>query len=314
MKYLFTADLHINLRQKNVPKDWALNRYKILFTEIERVANKHNVRQIIFGGDIFDKLPSIEELALFINFLNRLSINEYDTVVYDGNHEATKKGQTFFQYLEPFLPENVFLVNQFTKFTDYDILPYKDLKSWKGEKGNILLTHVRGEIPPHVKPEIDLELFKDYNIVFAGDLHAHSNSQKNIVYPGSPVTVTFHRNKVKTGLIIFDNSGDWEWEEIKVPQLIRKTVSTEKEMIQTDYDHTIYELEGDALDLAKVKDTSILDKKLIKHASEAKLDLKNLSIFEELNLYCSKILKLPQNKLDKVMKAANDYIKETYLE
>ena len=47
-----------------------------------------------------------------------------------------------------------------------------------------LFTHVRGEIPPHVKPEVDLDRFEDFPIVFAGDLHAHSNSQRNIVYPG----------------------------------------------------------------------------------------------------------------------------------
>ena len=67
--------------------------------------------------------------------------------------------------------------------------------------GNICFTHVRGEIPPHVKPEMDLELFAKYDLVLAGDLHSYENSQKNILYPGSPVTTSFHRHNVDTGII-----------------------------------------------------------------------------------------------------------------
>ena len=61
-----------------------------------------------------------------------------------------------------------------------------------------LFTHVRGEIPPHVKPEVDLDRFEDFPVVFAGDLHAHSNTQRNIVYPRSPMTTSFHRTEVQT--------------------------------------------------------------------------------------------------------------------
>ena len=67
-----------------------------------------------------------------------------------------------------------------------------------------LFTHVRGEIPPHVKPEVELDRFEDFPVVFAGDLHAHSNTQKNIVYPGSPMTTSFHRKEVKTGYILIN--------------------------------------------------------------------------------------------------------------
>jgi len=49
---------------------------------------------------------------------------------------------------------------------------------------------------PHVKPEVDLDRFEDFPVVFAGDLHAHSNTQRNIVYPGSPMTTSFHRKEV----------------------------------------------------------------------------------------------------------------------
>ena len=37
MKVLFTADLHIKVGQKSVPREWAKNRYDILFSELSRV-------------------------------------------------------------------------------------------------------------------------------------------------------------------------------------------------------------------------------------------------------------------------------------
>ena len=89
-----------------------------------------------------------------------------------------------------------------------------------------LFTHVRGEIPPHVKPEVDLDRFEDFPVVFAGDLHAHSNTQRNIVYPGSPMTTSFHRNEVQTGYLLINPSNwRWIWEPFELPQLLRKTVS-----------------------------------------------------------------------------------------
>ena len=45
---LFTADWHIKLGQKNVPIDWAKNRYQIVFEQITELEDKANVH--IIGG------------------------------------------------------------------------------------------------------------------------------------------------------------------------------------------------------------------------------------------------------------------------
>ena len=58
---LYTADWHIKLGQKNVPVDWATNRYTMFFnqiTELEADCELH-----IIGGDLFDRVPSIDELT-----------------------------------------------------------------------------------------------------------------------------------------------------------------------------------------------------------------------------------------------------------
>jgi hypothetical protein len=35
-------------------------------------------------------------------------------------------------------------------------------------------------------------------------------------------------------------------------------------MVQTEFDHTIYEIEGDVSDLSSIKNSELLDKKVIK--------------------------------------------------
>ena len=37
---LFTADWHIKLGQKNVPKDWAINRYRMFFSQLADIEEK----------------------------------------------------------------------------------------------------------------------------------------------------------------------------------------------------------------------------------------------------------------------------------
>ncbi len=317
---LFTADWHIKLGQKNVPVSWALDRYKLFFEQIyslEKMCNMH-----IIGGDLFDRLPNMEELELYFSFIRGVSI---PTLIYDGNHEATKKNKTFFTQLKQASRD----INPLVQIVDisyhdsdfgFGVLPYADLH----RKGSIekfvqtepLFTHVRGEIPPHVKPEVDLDRFEDFPIVFAGDLHAHSNTQRNIVYPGSPMTTSFHRTNVTTGyLLINPDDWSWIWEPFDLPQLIRKTVSSTEEMIPTDYDHTIYEIEGDIQELADVKNSELLDKKVVRRNSEAALLLdKEMTVQEELTEYLQFVLEIEEARIPDIIGTFNDYASKVAME
>jgi DNA repair exonuclease SbcCD nuclease subunit len=311
VKILFSADWHIKLGQKNVPKEWQIKRFRMLFQEIRNLEENNKLVAHIIGGDIFDSSPSLEEIKLFTEFVLSVKI---PTFIFDGNHEATRKGKTFLEHLKPVfegINQKVVVLLGITDLMDMDIIPYTDLKTFDPAnfKKDILITHVRGEIPPHVKPEIDLEKLKRWKLVLAGDLHSHSNSQGNILYPGSPMTTTFHRNKTKTGVIIFDNETlEHEWLALELPQLIRKTVESEDEMVETTYNHTIYELTGNAQDLAKVqKSNPLLDKKVVRRRVDSKIDFSNTkTIEEELLLYLTEIKGLTDT--DKTMKTFNDYI------
>ena len=315
---LFTADWHIKLGQKNVPMAWACSRYKMFFEQIEEAVEKHGVTLHIIGGDLFDRVPSMDELTLYFDFIKNTKV---ETVIYDGNHEATRKHRTFFDNLIKVTSQLNPLVTVITDTycsRDWAILPYADLhkkNSIEDIDTEILFTHVRGEIPPHVVPEVDLERFDKFKTVYSGDLHAHENTQRNIVYPGSPMTTSFHRNIVKTGYLIIDNNYDWTWHQFELPQLIRKTVSTEEEMVQTDYHHTIYEIEGDVSDLSNIKNSELLDKKVIKRKTEATLVLsKEMSMEEELNEYLSYILELNEDKVKNILGVFSDYAKEVTVE
>ena len=315
MVVLFTADWHLKLGQKNVPLDWAKNRYKEFFNQIRE--KEKSVDLHIIGGDLFDRLPSMPELELYFDFISGVQI---PTIIFDGNHEATRKNKTFFTQLKHAsekLNPLVEIVDYINKREDFSILPYCDLHNkWNPvidlDIRKPLFTHVRASIPPHVTPEIDLARLSQFPVVFAGDLHSHSNTQLNIVYPGSPMTTQFHRTEVKTGYLLIDMMDwNWEWHEFKLPQLIRKTVTDPNAMIPTTYNHTIYELEGDVADLSLVKNTELLDKKVVKRKTEATLILgKEMSMEEELAEYLSYILELKDETVKQIIGIFHDHSKE----
>jgi DNA repair exonuclease SbcCD nuclease subunit len=316
---LFTADWHIKLGQKNVPIPWACTRYKLFFQQLEDVVMKNNVSLHIIGGDLFDRVPSMDELTLYFDFVKNVKCW---TIIFDGNHEATRKNKTFFTNLKRVTEElnpHVKVITETFYLHDWCILPYADLHKKDSiediDDVDYLFTHVRGEIPPHVTPEVDLSRFDKFKTVFAGDLHAHENTQRNIVYPGSPMTTSFHRNIIKTGYLLIDDDWSWTWHEFDLPQLLRKTVTSTDEMVQTDFHHTIYEVEGDVSDLSGVKNSDLLDKKVIKRKTEATLILdKEMTIEEELGEYLSYILELEEQKVKKIIGVFSDNSRKANME
>lgn len=307
---LVIADIHIKLGQKNVPKDWAINRYQMFFDQVTKA--EETVDTIIIPGDIFDRMPTLEELTLYFQFVAQ---RKKRTIISTGNHEATKKGKSFFTELkgvtERLNPLVEVVVDYIYEGDNYYVVPYEYIKKkdiWDKLEALPVFTHVRGEIPPHVKPEIPLEWLDKFPVVFAGDLHSHSNTQRNIVYPGSPMTTSFHRNEVETGYLLVDDQWNWEWKAFDLPQLLRKTVSDPSEMIPTDFHHTIYELEGSIKDLSGVENSELLDKKLVRRSSDTALVLdKKMTVSDELIEYLRYIQELPDRDIENIMEVFNEY-------
>jgi DNA repair exonuclease SbcCD nuclease subunit len=313
LKIIFSADWHIKLGQKNVPVDWAKNRYRTMFKQIHGLEKTNNMH--VIGGDVFDRVPTMEELELYFEFIAGCSIR---TIIFAGNHESVKKHTTFFTQLKKVtssINKNVEIIDDFYSEDNWDIIPYNCLKQYNPQDidfhGDILFTHVRGEIPPHVKAEVDLKLFERWKVVFAGDLHSHSNSQLNIIYPGSPVTTSFHRNKVDTGVLLIDSvTCEYTWHKLEVPQLIRKTIVAGEPMLAGDYDHVIYEITGDMDELGNVEDSELIDKKVVKRTTDCALILApEMTVQQELSEYLEYILQLPEDTIEEALKEFNDSIK-----
>jgi DNA repair exonuclease SbcCD nuclease subunit len=281
-----------------------------MFSELYKLENTADLH--VIGGDIFDRMPTLDELSLYFKYIRDIGIK---TIIYPGNHEALKKNTTFLTNLKDVtkaINPLVEIIDDYYKLEDMDFIPYNKLKEFdpKDFSGRTLFTHVRGEIPPHVQPEIDLRKLDEWELVIAGDLHSHTNSQRNIVYPGSPVTTSFHRNPVDTGVLLFDSKTmDWSWRKLKLPQLIRQTVSHPDQMIKTHYHHTIYELEGDVSELVKVdKDNELLDKKIIRRHNDSALILtSDMTLEDELSEYLQFIMGLNEKKVQEVLGVYHDY-------
>ena len=312
MKVLASADYHIKLGQKNVPIDWAKARFRELFQQLHNLAPEADIHIVM--GDVFDKLPSMEELELYFEFVSKAEIPTY---IFDGNHEALKKGTTFLTSLKQVtnkLNPLVQIIDDYATIHDIDFVPYCRLKDFANGKhpefnNSICVSHFRAEIPPHVKPEIDLELFSRWQVVMAGDLHSYDNCQRNILYPGSPVTTSFHRQPVDTGVILLDTATlTHRWRKLKLPQLIRKTVRAGEPTPATDYDHTIYEVEGDMSELSAVQDNELIDKKIMRRESDTALILEpTMTLAQEVEEYLRYVLELKDSAVEQALKELNNY-------
>lgn len=313
MKILFTADVHVKLGQKNVPVDWARNRFKMFceqFAEMQADADL-----VIVGGDVFDRLPTMDEVELYFDFVESFT---KPTLIYPGNHEMLKKDTTFLSNLKKStnrLNSLVTVIDDYYSDGVVDIIPYNKLKDYEKNgynfTGRILCTHVRGEIPPHVKPEVDLDIFNSWNTVLAGDLHSYENSQRNILYPGSPYTTSFHRSRVDTGAIILDaDTLSHEWRKFALPQLLKKTIGAEEASTATGtaFDHTIYEVQGDMQELGELQDSELIASKVLKRDTDSALMLEpEMSLDAEVKEYLTYILELPEPTVDKVLQEMQNH-------
>lgn len=297
MKILHSADWHINLHKKKVPVEWSANRFRLFFNELHRLEKNHDVH--FLSGDIFDRKPEPDEICLFLRFANAATI---PTFIIPGNHEATKRGETFLEHFHEdyaITNPNVVLITknqkkevngQIVYFFPYGEMQKDNLMAPTGDE--ILVAHVRGEVPPHITAEYDFEKFRPWKLILLGDIHfAHRYLDYPAWYSGSPMNVSFDRDDSRdygVNSIDFNSVDDYNvsFVPLKLPKLIRKTLQVGEAMTPDEFNHVIYEVTGSVDQLAKVQNSELLDKKIaLKPTENSKLDLKNLSLIEELRAY-----------------------------
>ena len=300
-KILCSADWHIILHKKKVPYDWQVARFRQMFRKLIALEQRCDVH--IIAGDIFDKKPEPDEICLFLSYINSVTIPTY---IIPGNHEATKKGESFFEY---FTQENAIKnenVHVFTRNgratvgkTSFQFFPYGEMQTGNLPvyvEDDILVTHIRGEVPPHITPEYDFSLLSSWGLCLLGDLHFnHRYGDTNCYYPGSPLNTTFDRDENRPyGVDVYDvvdsHNYSREFVDLELPKLIRKKIAVGEKMVEDPINHVVYEVTGSLDQLAKIENSELLDKKMVeKPAEESTLDLKGKTTYEELEIYLNHI-------------------------
>jgi len=297
MKILSVADIHINLHKKKIPYEWQVNRFALLFNKLLELEKDCDVT--VISGDIFDKKPEPDEICLFLSYANAV---KKPTIAIPGNHEASTKGKSFLEYFEQ---DNVINNSNFILSTSnkrvtvnnqgFQLFPYGEMQTRNIPayvSRDILVTHIRGEVPPHITPEFDFEKIRPWNLVLLGDLHFnHKYKDYPVYYPGSPLNTTFDRDDKRSyGVDIITLTSDTQYEiefiDLKLPKLIRRTVEAGTELKPDPINHVVYEVTGSIDKLSKVQNHELLDKKIADKPQEnSKLDLVNKTLPEELSLY-----------------------------
>jgi DNA repair exonuclease SbcCD nuclease subunit len=319
-KVLFTADWHINLKRKGSTPEWEKNR---MLSMVQQLIDNTSDEPIIIGGDIFDKIPTLEELDFFLRLMNKFDMFR-KVLIYPGNHEMLSKAKSCYPLFEiafhSVLPSGAIIEKPTNSYeivpnVFVDILPYTGIKDYSKnpdsfkQTSKVLLSHFRAEIPPHVKPEIDLESLQRWELVLAGDLHSYSNSQRNILYPGSPVTTSFHREFVDTGYIVIDLE-TLKHDFIKfadLPQLVRISITDPKDAVPDAKHCFVYEISGNALDLAEVSTSDLITKKVKMDNKEATLVIAaDMSVEAKLKEYFLYVLSLSEEEAEDLVSLYKD--------
>jgi DNA repair exonuclease SbcCD nuclease subunit len=297
MKILHVADIHINLHKKKIPYEWQLNRFNALFQKLLQLEQDCDI--VVLAGDIFDKKPEPDEICVFLSYANSVT---KPTLAIPGNHEASTKGNTF---LEHFQTENAINNPNFILHTKnarkvingqgFQLFPYGEMQVGNTPsyvEGDILVTHIRGEVPPHITAEYDFDKLKPWPLVLLGDLHFnHKYKEYNVYYSGSPINTTFDRDASReygVNVINYTGPNDYtvEFVDLELPKLIRKTVDVSKELVADKFHHVVYEVTGTIDNLSKIKNHELLDKKIADKPTEnSVLDLTDKTLEEELSLY-----------------------------
>ena len=244
MKILFVSDIHINL-SKNI--EWEKNRVSRLFD----ILSKESYDRIVLGGDTFDVAsPSLEELSLFYQNISKLD----KPIVIGGNHENVKSKLTTFDYI----PELGFTYKATDVLdcgdTDIYLCSHSHMHTLKyvrkvlKDKKNVLFTHIRCNVPPHIKEEYDVRsLSNAFDLVISGDIHQPYSPYDNVLYPGQPYSVRYNPEVKHQYFILDTDTLEVERKELRLPTKIKVTLPIN--------DLTKYPFKKDNLYKVKVRGT-----------------------------------------------------------
>ncbi len=228
-KLLFFSDIHIAAHKGSQDRlDDCLNVLKWVFT----TARSRKIRNVIFGGDLFQDRQKISLLAYNKTFDVLAANDDIGIYLLLGNHDLWFYESTEVSSVHPFSAlDHVSVIDEPGRqviacegIPDIDFLPFthnpvKILKEWK-KKSKILVAHIavdgstlnfhhRTKAEVNVEHENDMvpvsrDLFEGWERVFLGHYHGAQKLTKRAEYLGSPLELSFGEAGCRKHLVILD--------------------------------------------------------------------------------------------------------------
>lgn len=306
--FLFTADIHLKLKFKDVPFVWLADRYIefCYWLEEQRIAT--GATALVIGGDLFDSQPNLYELALFPMVFEICKFDEY--LLYPGNHEMSTKEKSFYSKIHELYSKytNVtFIYDKIGTWYDWQVIPYPIIKKvTKDQIQRKVMSHVRCASDRGLySAEIDFTIFDDCVSVLLGDIHSCHTIANNIVYPGSPMDTSFQPLPLPSRFIVhYKDDGvnliersDAFRRLIKVETTPEKYNGIKDKIKESKNQYDVVVVVDSIADLNTVQDAGI--KKKLKIDKDAVLV--STDILEDIRYYLTDILKVDVELVGKVM-------------
>ena len=238
-KIAILSDIHINLTHN---KSFELDRLE----KLSAILSEGHYDMVVLNGDLFDKArPSLEEIKALRSMIEGLTPQVY---IISGNHESvniTNKLSTY-DFIGSFGCDLV-------KDTNIIIEGYKiRMTSWSHisalglhDGSDILISHLRSDLPPFIKAERSMEFVHDYQVVILGDIHDKYSPYSNTHYTNSPYSTKFSSSEPTGSFIELTLDGsevDWQYVDTNLPQKIKLVQTVEEYKAQNFNTDNIYKV------------------------------------------------------------------------
>lgn len=277
---ILVNDVHLDKSNGELVRD--------IFHQLQTLAKKECVEDIIIGGDVFTNRSGqpLTCLTTWKDIVDDMYEKEIRLHIIPGNHDKTDADDER-SYLDIYSHCNLYRNAQIVKIrgVEFVMVPYFKDEKWLSEwqevdtqrSGNcpaILITHigfdgVHNNDGSVVSSEIKPSMFQDYSKVLIGHYHNASQLGKNVFYTGSAYQNDFGENITDKGFTVIYNDGSIKFVASHFPKYIKQIIAADdKESLQNllenydgeTYDHIRFVFVGKKTDCQKINIAEIQGK------------------------------------------------------
>lgn len=269
---ILVNDVHLDKSNGELVRD--------IFHQLQTLAKKECVEDIIIGGDVFTNRSGqpLTCLTTWKDIVDDMYEKEIRLHIIPGNHDKTDADDER-SYLDIYSHCNLYRNAQIVKIrgVEFVMVPYFKDEKWLSEwqevdtqrSGNcpaILITHigfdgVHNNDGSVVSSEIKPSMFQDYSKVLIGHYHNASQLGKNVFYTGSAYQNDFGENITDKGFTVIYNDGSIKFVASHFPKYIKQTIAADdteslKNLLENyegeTYDHIRFVFVGKKTDCQKI--------------------------------------------------------------